>query len=116
MSDLEQAAQQALEALGEIEWSNNSQWQSDRARGAITTLRQALEQQTADRHIKLVPIRQLFDELGNQVCSTSEESCHFLVPAISPNYVAACNHCQRGIPDNKPHRLCPVWFQSCIST
>jgi hypothetical protein len=31
----------ALEALGEIEWSNNSQWQSDRAKVAITAIKQA---------------------------------------------------------------------------
>jgi hypothetical protein len=39
-----EAMKLALEALGEIEWSNNSQWQSDRAKVAITALRQALEQ------------------------------------------------------------------------
>jgi hypothetical protein len=38
-----EAMQMALEALGEIEWSNDSQWQSDRAKVAITALRQALE-------------------------------------------------------------------------
>lgn len=38
------AMKQALTALGEIEWSNNSQWQADRARVAITTLRLAIEQ------------------------------------------------------------------------
>ena len=32
----------ALEALGEIEWSNNSQWQSDRAKVAITAIKEAL--------------------------------------------------------------------------
>ena len=42
MTDLRTAAQQALEALVDIEWSNNSQWQSDRAKGAITALRAAL--------------------------------------------------------------------------
>ena len=34
----------ALEALGEIEWSNNSQWQSDRAKVAITAIKEALAQ------------------------------------------------------------------------
>ena len=37
----------ALDALGEIEWSNNSQWQSDRAKVAITALRDALAEQPA---------------------------------------------------------------------
>ena len=37
-----EAMKQALKALGEIEWSNNSQWQSDRAKVAITSLRQAI--------------------------------------------------------------------------
>lgn len=36
--------QQALEAFGEIAWSNNSQWQTDRAKVAITALRAALAQ------------------------------------------------------------------------
>ena len=43
-----EAMKQALEALGEIEWSNNSQWQSDRAKVAITALRQAIEQAEQD--------------------------------------------------------------------
>jgi hypothetical protein len=41
---LREAAQQALEALSEIEWSNNSQWQSKRAESVIPALRAALEQ------------------------------------------------------------------------
>ena len=58
--------------------------------------------------IKLVPIRQLFDDNKNQVCDTRHESCHFYVAEQLPNYSASCNYCQRGIPDKKPHRLCPV--------
>ena len=38
----DEALKQALEALGEIEWSNNSQWQSDRAKVAITAIKEAL--------------------------------------------------------------------------
>jgi hypothetical protein len=37
-----EALKLALEALGEIEWSNNSQWQSDRAKVAITAIKEAL--------------------------------------------------------------------------
>ena len=44
MTDLRQAAQQALEALSDIEWSNDSQWQSDRAKVAIIALCAALEE------------------------------------------------------------------------
>ena len=44
MSDLRAAAQQALEALHEISWSNDTQWQSDRAADVIPTLRAALAQ------------------------------------------------------------------------
>lgn len=44
MSDLRDAARQALEALFEINWSNNSQWQSKRAELVIPALRAALEQ------------------------------------------------------------------------
>jgi hypothetical protein len=40
----DEALKQALEALGEIEWSNNSQWQSDRAKVAITAIKEALTQ------------------------------------------------------------------------
>ena len=60
-----------------------------------------------DRHVKLVPIRQLFDNSGNQVCDLGFETCHFYVVARG-SFGASCNHCQRGIPYNKPHRLCPV--------
>ena len=40
----DEALKLALEALGEIEWSNNSQWQSDRAKIAITAIKEALAQ------------------------------------------------------------------------
>jgi len=38
----DEALKLALEALGEIEWSNNSQWQSDRAKVAMTAIKQVL--------------------------------------------------------------------------
>ena len=38
----DEALKLALEAFGEIEWSNNSQWQSDRAKVAITAIKEAL--------------------------------------------------------------------------
>ena len=34
----------ALDAFGEIAWSNETEWQRDRAKQAITALRQAIEQ------------------------------------------------------------------------
>jgi len=40
----DEALKLSLEAFGEIEWSNNSQWQSDRAKVAIATLKEALAQ------------------------------------------------------------------------
>ena len=40
----DEALKLALEAFGEIDWSNNSQWQSDRAKVAIATLKEALAQ------------------------------------------------------------------------
>jgi hypothetical protein len=40
----DEALKLALEALGEIEWSNNNQWQSDRAKVAITAIKEALAQ------------------------------------------------------------------------
>ena len=38
-----EALRLALEAFGEIAWSNNTQWQSDRAKVAITAIKAALE-------------------------------------------------------------------------
>ena len=62
---------------------------------------------------KLVSIRQLFDHEGNQVCNLGHETCHFYVLPTSGGLCgASCNHCQRGIPNNKPHRLCPVLYES----
>ena len=40
----DEALKLALEAFGEIEWSNNSQWQSDRAKVTITAIKEALAQ------------------------------------------------------------------------
>ena len=42
MNDLRTAAQQALEALHEIGWSNDTRWQSDRAATVIPALKAAL--------------------------------------------------------------------------
>ena len=52
----------------------------------------------------MVHIRRLFNVAGTQVCDTESETCHFYVSGPNPS----CNHCQRGILDNRPHRLCPV--------
>ncbi len=69
----------------------------------------ALLKQQPEPGVKMVPIRQLFDHEGNQVCNLGHETCHFYVlPKSGGLCGASCNHCQRGIPDNKPHRLCPV--------
>jgi hypothetical protein len=45
MTTLREAAQQALEALFEINWSNDSRWQADRAETVIPALRAALAQE-----------------------------------------------------------------------
>jgi hypothetical protein len=69
--------QQALEALGEIEWSNNSQWQSDRAKAAITALRHALETEpfeywtAVEGWVKIDEVREHFDSVG---CGTIYKS------------------------------------------
>ena len=47
--DLRAAAQQALEALHEIGWSNNTRWQSDRAATVIPDLRAALAEDALQR-------------------------------------------------------------------
>ena len=48
----DEALKMALEAFGEIDWSNNSQWQSDRAKVAIATLKKALAQPEQDGECK----------------------------------------------------------------
>ena len=45
----DEALKLALEAFGEIEWSNNSQWQSDRAKVAIATLKEALANEALEK-------------------------------------------------------------------
>jgi hypothetical protein len=44
-----EALKLALEAFGEIEWSNNSQWQSDRAKVAITAIKEALANEALEK-------------------------------------------------------------------
>jgi len=46
MTDLRTAAQQALKALHEIAWCNDSRWRTDRAESVIPALRAALAQET----------------------------------------------------------------------
>ena len=48
-----EAMKLALEAFGEIEWSNNSQWQSDRAKVAITAIKEALAQPEQEPRIDI---------------------------------------------------------------
>jgi hypothetical protein len=48
----DKALRLALEAFGEIDWSNNSQWQSDRAKVAIASLKEALAQPEQDGECK----------------------------------------------------------------
>ena len=45
----DEALKLALEAFGEIDWSNNSQWQSDRAKVAIATLKEAMANEALDK-------------------------------------------------------------------
>lgn len=45
----DEALKLALEAFGEINWSNNSQWQSDRAKVAIATLKEALANEALEK-------------------------------------------------------------------
>ena len=47
-----EALRLALDAFGEIDWCNNSQWQSDRAKVAIASLKEALAQQEQDGECK----------------------------------------------------------------
>jgi len=49
MKNKDEALKLALEAFGEIDWSNNSQWQSDRAKVAITAIKEALANEALDK-------------------------------------------------------------------
>ena len=64
----------ALEALGEIEWSNNSQWQSDRAKVAITAIKQA----------RSAPVKQEPWCMKMNGCKTKCEDCPDYVPPAQP--------------------------------
>jgi hypothetical protein len=46
----DEALRLALDAFGEIDWNNNSQWQSDRAKVAIASLKEALAQPEFIKH------------------------------------------------------------------
>ena len=45
----DEALKLALVAFGEIDWSNNSQWQSDRAKVAITAIKEALANEALEK-------------------------------------------------------------------
>ena len=68
----DEALKLALEAFGEIDWSNNSQWQSDRAKVAIATLKKAMAQPEQEPvACKLVPIEPTDEMLkAMDECST----------------------------------------------
>lgn len=51
---------------------------------------------------------QLFDATGQQVCPTATETCRFYEVIHTDNIINGCSYCERGIPDNRPHRLCPA--------
>jgi hypothetical protein len=61
-----EALKLALEAFGEINWSNNSQWQSDRAKVAIATLKEALAQPEQEPTTKAGELRAMKTELWKQ--------------------------------------------------
>jgi hypothetical protein len=65
MNPLRQAAQQALEALHEIAWCNDSRWQTDRAESVIPALRDALEQQEQEPVAWMV-----YTQDGKSLCVT----------------------------------------------
>jgi nucleotide-binding universal stress UspA family protein len=45
----DEALKLALVAFGEIDWSNNSQWQSDRAKVAITAIKEAVANEALEK-------------------------------------------------------------------
>jgi hypothetical protein len=50
-----EALRLALDAFGEIAWSNQTQWQSDRAKVAITAIKAALE--AKDEPVQVSPLQ-----------------------------------------------------------
>jgi hypothetical protein len=77
----DEALKLALEAFGEIDWSNNSQWQSDRAKVAIASLKEALAQPEQEPTTKAGELLAMKTELWKQ-----------------PEQDWECKHCTDGCP------------------
>jgi len=77
----DEALRIALEAFGKIDWSNNSQWQSDRAKVAIASLKEALAQPEQEPTTKAGELRAMKTELWKQ-----------------PEQDWECKHCTDGCP------------------
>ena len=85
MTTLRTAAQQALEALHEIGWSNNTRWQSDRAATVIPALRAALVEDALQRFTDVNQEIEaaLAESVQEPPCATRE-----CMPSQCPNCVS----------------------------
>ena len=72
----DEALKLALEAFGEIEWSNNSQWQSDRAKVAITAVKEALAQPEQEP----VAWEQFYPDFGKPQIAINPETVGYVAP------------------------------------
>lgn len=74
MTTIREAAENALDALSEIEWSNDSKWQSDRARVAIIALRASLaEPEQCERCDELAADKATWYRMANMFAERLEE-------------------------------------------
>ena len=76
----DEALKLALEAFGEIEWSNNSQWQSDRAKVAITAVKEALAQPEQEP----VAWEQFYPDFGKPQIAINPETVGYVAPQRKP--------------------------------
>ena len=86
----DEALKLTLEALGEIEWSNNSQWQSDRAKVAITAIKEALAQP------------EQFDEFEPDTEREQYSTCSETLRLEGRAYPRTCKKCGLGPCIGKP--------------
>ena len=78
----DEALRLALDAFGEIDWSNNSQWQSDRAKEAIACLRLVIDAENISS--KPMAWEQFYPEMGK--------------PKLVEVQDGGCKHCTDGCP------------------
>ncbi len=100
----DEALKLALEAFGEIEWSNNSQWQSDRAKVAITAIKEALAQPEQE------PVATL-DDLEQEIYENTRQfvSCDVMEWMLKRYYTTPPQRTWVGLTEEELKPICDEW-------